>query len=230
MGCGGAGGAENYSIVPITKPYLNSPSWYTGVRNTALDHATTGADDKVVTNIVSADPCLIKYCGKGRECRLRDGEARCECQTRCRKHHKLVCGTDGHLYPNHCELHRAACLQGTAIAVDHHFGCVDTRQGHAETEDYPQSTNTPHPNGTSTTPSYEETSFNKTEVEDPYLNETEKQAECSIPEYEIMKYTFDQDSNLGLPVIGRLVYCESSALDHAATNQANMSGARKVEL
>nr|CAD7198305.1 unnamed protein product [Timema douglasi] len=61
----------------------------------------------------------------------------------------------------------------------------------SETEDYPQSTNTPHPNGTSTTPSYdaqvEDTSFNKTEVEDPYLNETERQAECSIPEYEIMK-------------------------------------------
>nr|CAD7414367.1 unnamed protein product [Timema poppensis] len=29
--------------------------------------------------------------------------------------------------------------------------------------------------------------------------------------------TFDRDSNLELPVIGSLVYCDSSALDHAAT-------------
>nr|CAD7439514.1 unnamed protein product [Timema bartmani] len=27
----------------------------------------------------------------------------------------------------------------------------------------------------------------------------------------------DRDSNLDLPVIGSLIYCESSALDHAAT-------------
>ena len=30
-----------------------------------------------------------------------------------------VCGTDGNTYPSHCELHRAACVQGHPIAVDH---------------------------------------------------------------------------------------------------------------
>ena len=36
-----------------------------------------------------------------------------------------VCGTDGKTYPSHCELHRAACIQGHPIAVDHsQKGCT----------------------------------------------------------------------------------------------------------
>nr|CAD7461100.1 unnamed protein product [Timema tahoe] len=35
--------------------------------------------------------------------------------------------------------------------------------------------------------------------------------------------TPDRDSNLDLPVIGSLVYCESNALDHAAIEAANPS-------
>ena len=36
-----------------------------------------------------------------------------------------VCGTDGKIYPSHCELHRAACIQGHPIAVDHsQKGCT----------------------------------------------------------------------------------------------------------
>nr|CAD7438277.1 unnamed protein product [Timema bartmani] len=33
--------------------------------------------------------------------------------------------------------------------------------------------------------------------------------------------TPDRDSNLNLPIIGNLVYCKSSALDHAATEAAD---------
>ncbi|KAF4531901.1 hypothetical protein B566_EDAN000930 [Ephemera danica] len=36
----------------------------------------------------------------------------------------MVCGTDGHSYHSHCELHRAACLQRRAIAVDHAMTCL----------------------------------------------------------------------------------------------------------
>jgi hypothetical protein len=73
---------------------------------------------------VSTDPCLVKYCGKGRECQISRGVAQCVCQRRCRKRQKLVCGTDGLLYANHCELHRTACLEDRAIAVDHAYGCM----------------------------------------------------------------------------------------------------------
>nr|CAD7403358.1 unnamed protein product [Timema poppensis] len=36
--------------------------------------------------------------------------------------------------------------------------------------------------------------------------------------------TTEQDSSLGLPVIGSLVYCETSALDHAATEADSENG------
>lgn len=73
------------------------------------------------------DPCLVKYCGKGRECQVSRGVAECVCQRRCRRHQKLVCGTDGQLYANHCELHRTACLDDRAIAVDHTYDCMKRR-------------------------------------------------------------------------------------------------------
>jgi hypothetical protein len=79
------------------------------------------------TWIVFTDPCLVKYCGKGRECQVSRGVAECVCQRRCRRHQKLVCGTDGQLYANHCELHRTACLDDRAIAVDHTYDCMKRR-------------------------------------------------------------------------------------------------------
>lgn len=69
----------------------------------------------------------MKYCGKGRECQVSRGVAECVCQRRCRRHQKLVCGTDGQLYANHCELHRTACLDDRAIAVDHTYDCMKRR-------------------------------------------------------------------------------------------------------
>lgn len=73
---------------------------------------------------IFTDPCLVRYCGKGRECIIdSNGNSECICQKRCPKHEKLVCGTDGIIYPNHCELHRTACVEDRNIAVDHSFGC-----------------------------------------------------------------------------------------------------------
>ena len=34
-----------------------------------------------------------------------------------------MCGTDGKLYNNHCELHRTACKTGKKIRVDWNFKC-----------------------------------------------------------------------------------------------------------
>lgn len=70
-------------------------------------------------------PCLVHYCMKGHECTLTDtGEATCICQRQCNMHRKLICGSDGHIYPNHCELHRAACLTKTAITIERGVHCV----------------------------------------------------------------------------------------------------------
>lgn len=77
-----------------------------------------------ITNF-SDDPCDTKYCGRGHECQIgRDGQAQCVCQRHCKKHRKLVCGSDGNLYLNHCELHRASCLMGKAITIDRKNTCL----------------------------------------------------------------------------------------------------------
>lgn len=81
------------------------------------------------------DPCLVQYCPKGHECTLDEsGEvALCVCQRQCppvnRK--KLVCGSDGHIYPNHCEMHRAACLKATTISVQRGVHCIKQGKGWA---------------------------------------------------------------------------------------------------
>lgn len=64
------------------------------------------------TNIFSyLDPCLIHYCSKGRECVVNSkGLPECVCQRYCANRKKPICGTDGMVYENHCELHRAACI------------------------------------------------------------------------------------------------------------------------
>ncbi|KAG8235847.1 hypothetical protein J437_LFUL015640 [Ladona fulva] len=65
------------------------------------------------------NPCLGRFCGKGRQCEKEsNGDVVCTCQRHCHRHRKPVCGTDGILYMNHCELHRAACLKGKPIAID----------------------------------------------------------------------------------------------------------------
>lgn len=75
------------------------------------------------------DPCLIHYCGKGRECIVQGQVAKCQCVRKCSKHLKSVCGDDGKLYPNHCELHRTSCVTNKPIYVDHSFSCIDRLHG-----------------------------------------------------------------------------------------------------
>ncbi|KAK7603150.1 hypothetical protein V9T40_003149 [Parthenolecanium corni] len=69
------------------------------------------------------NPCLVKYCGNGEECVVIKGKAVCICQRQCPKIRKVICGSDGKLYSNHCELHRAACLTAKPLFIDHSFSC-----------------------------------------------------------------------------------------------------------
>lgn len=70
-----------------------------------------------------SDPCLVHYCGRGEECVALGGVARCICVRKCGQAKRRVCGTDGQLYDNRCELHKAGCLTGVNIEIDHSLKC-----------------------------------------------------------------------------------------------------------
>ena len=66
-----------------------------------------------------------RNCPSGQECLVQsDNTERCVCASRCKKRHKPVCGKDGILYVNHCELHRSACLTGKKIGIDWEKACL----------------------------------------------------------------------------------------------------------
>ncbi|XP_036372979.1 follistatin-related protein 5-like isoform X3 [Megalops cyprinoides] len=70
-------------------------------------------------------PCEHKYCGLGRHCVVNEetGHGDCACMGHCKPHYKPVCGSDGELYENHCELHRSACLKRQRITTIHSEDC-----------------------------------------------------------------------------------------------------------
>ncbi|KAM6150351.1 follistatin-related protein 4 [Erethizon dorsatum] len=69
--------------------------------------------------------CRKKPCSRGSRCVLSSetGEPSCQCLEACRPRYLPVCGSDGRLYENHCELHRAACLLGKRVVVIHSKEC-----------------------------------------------------------------------------------------------------------
>lgn len=69
------------------------------------------------------------FCSPGRECQIQsDGKAQCVCVAQCPKKYKPVCGTDGNLYGSHCELHRAACVNGRKISIDLDLKCLEKQE------------------------------------------------------------------------------------------------------
>ncbi|XP_061192442.1 uncharacterized protein LOC133200693 isoform X1 [Saccostrea echinata] len=60
-------------------------------------------------------------CPSGRVCHKRS----CVCgdTTLCSKHAHAVCGSNGVVYPSHCELHRHACLEQKHIKIDSGEAC-----------------------------------------------------------------------------------------------------------
>ncbi|XP_016087764.1 follistatin-related protein 5 isoform X2 [Sinocyclocheilus grahami] len=70
-------------------------------------------------------PCEHKYCGLGKHCVVdrETGEGECQCLERCKPHYKPVCGSDGKLYQNHCELHKASCMAHQRITIMHSEEC-----------------------------------------------------------------------------------------------------------
>ncbi|XP_034764572.1 follistatin-related protein 5-like isoform X1 [Acipenser ruthenus] len=83
--------------------------------------------------------CENKYCGLGRHCIVNreTGLGECACMERCKPHYKPVCGSDGELYENHCELHRGACLKKQKITIIHSEDCF-FKGDKCRTSDYGQ--------------------------------------------------------------------------------------------
>ncbi|XP_011055946.1 PREDICTED: follistatin-related protein 5-like [Acromyrmex echinatior] len=136
------------------------------------------------------DPCLVKYCGVGRECQVSaEGEelvAACVCIHKCARRHRPVCASNGRVYVNHCEMHRAACNADTPLNTRRLSRCLsngnysaqarkDFFAYHAFTKGkniakYAKSKNKHHP------------------VSKSFLRKNDHDIEkCSAQEYEIMK-------------------------------------------
>ncbi|XP_054073838.1 follistatin-related protein 4 isoform X2 [Rissa tridactyla] len=69
--------------------------------------------------------CEKKYCGRGSKCVVNKdtNQPECRCVEDCKSNYMPVCGSDGKLYENHCQLHRASCLQRKKIYIIHSKDC-----------------------------------------------------------------------------------------------------------
>lgn len=74
----------------------------------------------------SIDPCASKYCGIGKECELSPNNtiAVCVCMRKCPRRHRPVCASNGKIYANHCELHRAACHSSSSLTKSRLMRCL----------------------------------------------------------------------------------------------------------
>ncbi|XP_043925100.1 follistatin-related protein 4 isoform X2 [Protopterus annectens] len=69
--------------------------------------------------------CERKYCGRGSRCLINPltDQPVCACLEHCKPSYMPVCGSDGKFYENHCEIHRASCLQKKKIYIIHSKDC-----------------------------------------------------------------------------------------------------------
>lgn len=101
-----------------------------GIRSTtssSIDDAST-TDSEYWHARKAGNPCLEKYCGAGRECQVSaTGDeivAACVCVRRCARRHRPICASNGRIYANRCELHRAACNVDTPLATRRLSRCL----------------------------------------------------------------------------------------------------------
>ena len=71
------------------------------------------------------NPCKSVSCPENTKCKVgpKDRTAVCSCGENCLAEVKTVCGSDGHDYPNECELQRHACLLNRKIEIVAHHSC-----------------------------------------------------------------------------------------------------------
>ncbi|XP_007473466.2 follistatin-related protein 4 [Monodelphis domestica] len=69
--------------------------------------------------------CENKHCGRGSHCIVNEETQmpECQCLEGCKPTYMPICGSDGKFYENHCELHRASCLQKKKIYIVHSKDC-----------------------------------------------------------------------------------------------------------
>ncbi|XP_014383356.1 follistatin-related protein 4 [Alligator sinensis] len=69
--------------------------------------------------------CEKKFCGRGSKCVVNKetDQPQCRCLEDCKPSYMPVCGSDGKFYENHCEIHRASCLQKKKIYIIHSKDC-----------------------------------------------------------------------------------------------------------
>jgi follistatin-related protein 5 len=75
------------------------------------------------------DPCLVTFCPKGMECTISSFNIpTCICQRECilynKRKRRHICGSNGKLYANFCELYREGCLAGESIKISEMSECV----------------------------------------------------------------------------------------------------------
>ncbi|XP_015522448.1 follistatin-related protein 5 isoform X1 [Neodiprion lecontei] len=153
----------------------------------AVSPSSSQPDDRRIVSSKGKGPCLGKYCGAGRECEISpDGEvALCICVRRCSRRHRPVCGSDGRVYANHCELHRAACNSGIPLIASRLMRCLH------RADDRPPDAPRVLPVGTAANltlkpPDQKDTGQNDVK-ENTIDTDSYYLEDCSAQEYEIMK-------------------------------------------
>lgn len=81
------------------------------------------AEDDELLQTQNKDPCTNILCHAGQECSIVGRNAACICKKSCPESENTVCGSNGITFPNHCELHRTACLEGKKISIKHDGTC-----------------------------------------------------------------------------------------------------------